>query len=237
LDLARRARLASEQIRLLSALGTMAYTARQSAQASTFYGQALQVANERNDRAAITRLHGRMGQIAQDQRDFTSALDHYRRAVESAEVLENPGLLRRALSHLAAAQHRVGDLSAANSYRRALGLSQQLGERGAEALLRLNFGMLLAEQHQDSEALDNLYRAVTLSRDAGERGHAIAERASALIDQLGGHHAMRSRSWDELDEVNHRSGRSEWESERDRNDSPRISYGDQVYGEQSLPPE
>jgi len=238
LELARRARLASEQIRLLSALGTMAYTARQSAQAATFYGQALQIANERNDRASIVRLHGRMGQIAQDQRDFTSALDHYRRAVESAEVLENPALLRRALSHLAAAQHRLGDLSAANTYRRALGLSQQLGERGAEALLRLNFGMLLAEQRQDQEALDNLYRAVTLSRDAGERGHDIAEQASALIDQLGGHHGgARGRSWDEFEGVNQRSRLSEWDPGQPREREPRISFGDQIYGEQSLPPE
>ena len=175
--------------------------ARQSAQAATFFSQALQLAGERNDRASVAQLHGRMGQIAQDQRDFTSALDHYRRAVESAEVLENPALLRRALTHLAAAQHRVGDLQAANSYRRALGLAGQLGERGAESLLRLNYGMLLAEQQQDREAIENLNRAFALSRDAGERGQAIAEQASMLIDQLGGQRhspAPRPASWEDL---------------------------------------
>jgi hypothetical protein len=240
LELARRAKLSGEQVRLLTLLGQMSYGARQSAQAATFFSQALQLATERNDRAAIAQLHGRMGQIAQDQRDFTSALDHFRRAVESAELLENPGLLRRALTHLAAAQHRVGDLQASNSYRRALGLAGQLGERGAESLLRLNYGMLLAEQRQDRDAIENLNRALSLSRDAGERGQAIAEQAASLIDQLGGQRfaqAPRSGGWEDLG----RSRSSEnagWEDAGPRYDGygSEPGYNDGHYEEQSLPP-
>lgn len=240
LELARKARLTGEQVRLLTLLGQMSYSARQSAQAATFFSQALQLAGERNDRAAVTQLHGRMGQIAQDQRDFTSALDHYRRAVDSAEMLENPALLRRALTHLAAAQHRVGDLQAANSYRRALGLAGQLGERGAESLLRLNYGMLLAEQQQDRDAIENLNRALALSRDAGERGQAIAEQAAGLIDQLGGHRydaAPRSGGWEDL--APSRDDRPGNWGDYGAGTVPFAGdnvYNDEYYEEQSLPP-
>ena len=244
LDLARRTRLTGEQIRLLTSLGSMALTARQSAQASTFFSQALQVAVERNDRASISRLHGRLGQIAQEQRDISSAMDHYRRAVDAAELADNPTLLRTALTFLAAAQHGIGDPAAGNSYRRALGIAHQTGERGAEAILRLNLGMLLAEQRQDGEALDNLYRAVTLSRDAGERGHDIAEQATILIDQLGGGqqgqvgYQTQPGSWSNIggsyDEPS--QGRSDWNTRG--SDLPRAPYGnDAIYGEQTLPPE
>jgi hypothetical protein len=240
LELARRARLTGEQVRLLTLLGQMSYTARQSAQAATFFSQALQLASERNDRAAVTQLHGRMGQIAQDQRDFTLALDHYRRAVDAAESMENPALLRRALTHLAAAQHRIGDLQAANSYRRALGLAGQLGERGAEALLRLNYGMLLAEQQQDREAIENLNRALSLSRDAGERGPAIAEQASALIEQLGGQRfaqPTRPGGWEELGQSRNPSGDDWRDRDADRDPFPvQSGYDDTYYEEQSLPP-
>jgi tetratricopeptide (TPR) repeat protein len=238
LDLAKRTRLTAEQIRLLSTLGTMALNQRQIHQASTFFTQALQVANERGDRAAAVRLHARLGQIAQEQRDSTAAIDHLRRAVEAAELIDNPPLLRRALSHLAAAQHRVGDPSAGTSYRRALQISQQLGERGAEALIRLNLGMLLAEQHHDQEALDNLYRAVTLSRDAGERGHDIAEQATAWIEQLGGGQSMSAggrASWSDYDQEPEPRGTR---GQRDRrSDFSEFGFGaDDDRGGQALPP-
>lgn len=238
LDLAKRSRLTAEQIRLLSTLGTMSLNARQIHQASTFFSQALQVANERGDRAAAVRLHARLGQIAQEQRDYTGAMDHLRRAVEAAEQLDNPPLLRRALSHLAAAQHRVGDPSAGTSYRRALQISQQLGERGSEALIRLNLGMLLAEQHHDQEALDNLYRAVTLSRDAGERGHEIAEQATSWIEQLGGGQSMSAggrSSWTDYDQgFDERDSRGRRER---RSDFPEFGFGaDDDRGDQALPP-
>jgi len=159
--------------------------------------------------------------------------------VEAAEQIDNPALLRRALSHLAAAQHRVGDPSAGTSYRRALQISQQLGERGSEALIRLNLGMLLAEQHHDQEALDNLYRAVTLSRDAGERGHEIAEQATSWIEQLGGGQSTMSAggraSWSDYDQGFEQRGPRGYRERR--SDFPEFGFNsDDDREDQALPP-
>jgi hypothetical protein len=100
--------------------------------------------------------------------------------------------------------------------------------------------MLLAEQRQDRDAIENLNRALSLSRDAGERGQAIAEQAASLIDQLGGQRfaqAPRSGGWEDLG----RSRSSEnagWEDAGPRYDGygSEPGYNDGHYEEQSLPP-
>ena len=77
-------------MRVLVSLGQIAATARQSALAISTYEQALQIAMQTGDRLAQARLHGRIGQLLQQQRDTVGALEHYRLAVDQAESIDNP---------------------------------------------------------------------------------------------------------------------------------------------------
>ena len=144
LDLNRRLGQTQEQLHLLSALAGLAVETHQFGHATALYEQALQIAIAAGDRATAIRLHGRLGRIAQQQRDDHAAIEHYRRALDLAETIEQPDLLGNALLHLATAQHAVGDPGAISTYRRALTIAQQRGDVRRESLIRLNLGVLLS---------------------------------------------------------------------------------------------
>jgi tetratricopeptide (TPR) repeat protein len=186
LDLSRRLGEKDRQIQLMTHLGGIAARAQQYSQASALYNQSLQLAIELGDRAAGARLQGRLGKLSQRQRDWPKALDHYRRAVDLAESIEIPKLTSQLLLHLAGAQHSVGDPAAATSYRRALALSQQIGDLHREALIRLNLGILLITDGQRSEGLDHLYQAADLVADMGPVGADLARQVDEAIIRVGG---------------------------------------------------
>lgn len=186
LDLARRIGEKDRQIQLMTSLGTIAARSQQNAQAVALYNQGLQLAIELGDRSAGARLQGRLGKLAQRQRDWPKALDHYRRAVDLAESISQPELASQLLLHLAAAQHAIGDQTAPASYRRALSLSQQVGDHHREALVRLNLGTLLCTDGQRAEGLDHLYQAADLVAEMGPSGADLAHQIDEAIIRVGG---------------------------------------------------
>ncbi|MGH2557888.1 MAG: tetratricopeptide repeat protein [Thermomicrobiales bacterium] len=186
LDLNRRLGQTGEEVHLLTSLAGLALETRQMGHATALYEQALQVAMDAGDRLSAARLHGRLGRIAQRQRDFSDALNHYRRAVDFAETLDRVSILRQALLHLATAQHAVGDPAAINTYRRTLTLAQQHGDGVSEALIRLNLGLMLSTNGHREEGLDHLYRAAALATELGPDGADLAARAEEAITAAGG---------------------------------------------------
>jgi tetratricopeptide (TPR) repeat protein len=216
LELARRLNDKSRQIRLNSALGGVALRAQQYSQANALYSQALQLATEAGDRVDGAKLQGRLGKVAQQQRDWPKALEHYYTAVDLADSIDKPRLTNQLLLHLAAAQHAVGDPAAATTYRRALTLSQQLGDVYREAVVRLNLGILLSADGHRNEGLDHLYRAADLVADMGPAGNDLAENIEEAIIRAGGSVVASPAEHDVWDD--------------------RQSGDDQFYGEASLPP-
>src|SRR5688500_3218966 len=126
LEYQRRLGNDGEQMRLLTALGNLAAESRQHGQAHSLYEQALKIAYAQSERVAAARLHGRMGRIAQQQRDPSATLDHFKRALHFAESVDQPALIGQALLHLATALHATDDASALPTYRRALAVAHQL---------------------------------------------------------------------------------------------------------------
>ncbi|MCA9858094.1 MAG: tetratricopeptide repeat protein [Thermomicrobiales bacterium] len=231
LDLARRMGDKDRQIRLNSSLGSVALRAQQHAQANALYSQAFQLATETGNRVEGAKLQGRLGKVAQQQRDWPKALEHYYSAVDLAESIDKPRLTNQLLVHLAAAQHAVGDPAAAGTYRRALTLSQQVGDVYREAVVRLNLGMLLSADGHRNEGLDQLYRAADLVADMGPAGSDLAASIEEAIMRAGGS-VVASPSdadvWDDRQSGLSRGFPRGYEYQPYEND--------QFYGEGSLPP-
>jgi tetratricopeptide (TPR) repeat protein len=221
----------SRQIRLNSSLGGVALRAQQYSQANALYSQALQLATEAGDRVEGAKLQGRLGKVAQQQRDWPSALEHYYSAVDLAESIERPRLTNQLLVHLAAAQHAVGDPAAATTYRRALTMAQQQGDVHREAVVRLNLGILLSADGHRNEGLDQLYRAADLVAEMGPAGSDLVDSIDEAIVRAGGSVVASPAEHDVWDD--RQSGVSRG-FPRGYEYQP---YGnDQLYGEATLPP-
>jgi tetratricopeptide (TPR) repeat protein len=216
-------------MRLLTALGNLAAESRQHGQAQAHYEQALKIASELGDRSAAARLHGRMGRIAQAQRDPSATLDHFKRALHFAESVDNPALTGQALLHLATALHATNDPSALTTYRRALSVAQQLGDLQRETLIRLNLGILLGGSGYREEALGHLYRGAEIAADIGPNANTLADQIEDTIADLGGSTTSVSG----------------WTHHEDDLRSPRDvvarhyekPYDDELHGEATLPPQ
>ncbi|MFL5758116.1 MAG: tetratricopeptide repeat protein [Thermomicrobiales bacterium] len=230
LELSRRLGQASEEIHLLSALAGLALDTRQLGQATALYDQALHIAVETSDRVEAARLHGRLGRIAQSQRDFQDALDHYRRAVDLAETVDQPALLKQSLLHLATAQHAVGDHGAVHSYRRSLTLAQQAGDVRAEALVRLNLGLILTSDGSRDEGLNYLYRAAALAAELGPEGTALVQQADEAIAEYADVRAAEPQQWPAAE-----AARGEFPLD-DAYDRDAFYEDDEIYEESTLPP-
>ncbi len=171
---------------LMTSLGNLAASVKQFQQANAMFEGALKIASERNDPVGAARLHGRLGRVAQSQRDQGAALNHYKRSLHFAESTNQDRLILQSLLHLATAQHAVADNSAAATYRRAITVAQQIGDGQREALVRLNLGILLDDTGQREEGLSHLYRASDLAADLGPAGVDLADRIEDAIDAAGG---------------------------------------------------
>lgn len=186
LDLSRRLGQTGEQIHLLSSLAGLALETHQFGHATALYEQALHIATDNGDRATAVRLYGRLGRIAQRQRDSQAALEHYRKALDFAESIDQPALMSQSLLNLATAQHAVADPSAVGTYRRALSSAQQLGDMKRETLIRLNLGAVLSENGHRNEGLDHLYRASALAQEIGPAGEQLIDQIEDAIAAAGG---------------------------------------------------
>ena len=196
LELNRRLGQTGEQVHLLSALAGLAADTGQVGNAMALAEQALRLATDAGDHLAAVRLHLRLGRLAQRRHDATGALDHLDRALALAEELDHPALLGQALQHLATAQHAAADPAAADTYRRALELSQALDDTSGEALMRLNLGTLLGTNGRREEGLRHLHRAVVLGTDLGPSGANVVRRAEAAIAAIPADAAPAARRRD-----------------------------------------
>jgi tetratricopeptide (TPR) repeat protein len=219
----------AEQMTHLTAMGNLAAIARQHSQANTLYEQALKIAAERGDWGASARLHGRMGRVAQQQRDPAAALDHFKRSLHAAESTDNDELIGQALIHLATALHANSDPSALPAYRRALAVSQQTGDFKRESLVRLNMGILLGSTGYVEEGLSHLYRAAEVVAEFEPNNASLADQIEDAIADLGGSTtSVTTKNQYDYDEP----------LERDvvvRHNRP--EYDDELYGEMTIPPQ
>jgi tetratricopeptide (TPR) repeat protein len=199
LELSRRLGQSNDEIHLLGALAGLALDTRQMSQATALYDQALHIAVETGDRVEAVRLHGRLGRIAQSQRDLQDALDHYRRAVDLAETVDQPPLLKQSLLHLATAQHAVGDHGAVHSYRRSLTIAQQTGDVRSEALIRLNLGLILTADGSRDEGLNYLYRAAAIAAELGPEGAELERQAEEAIAEYADERVDEPPHWSEAE--------------------------------------
>lgn len=184
LELNRRLGLPVEQVHLLTAMAGLATDSGHIGSAVTLCEQAIRLATTIDDRPAVARLHLRLGRLAQRRHDPTASLEHLRRAVELADQIDHPVLLSQSLQFLATAQHAAGDPGAGRSYRRALALTQEQSDLLGEAMVRMNFGSLLASDGRPDEGLVLLNEARQIAAELGPPAAKLMQRVTALLATL-----------------------------------------------------
>lgn len=181
LDLYRRRGQGAEQMPILSALAALAAGNGQIGAAIALCEQALQIATVTDDKSATVRLHGRLARLVQRRHDYALALDHLKKALSTAELLDHPVLLGETLKHLATIQHAAGEAAAAPTYRRAIAHARNNHDEAGEALMQFNLGVLLSSTGQRAEGMRLLQQAANQAAALGPSAAAIVEQAEAAL--------------------------------------------------------
>mgnify|MGYP001159215918 FL=1 len=143
--------------------------------------QALELATATGNDELRARLHGRIARLYQSLHFFREAEEHYRAARQIAQEIDSLPLLARALRGLATVLDASGRAEEAlTTYREAIALAEQLGDRRAALALHYNAALLLLDRGNDGEARYHLRLAHELALALGDD-----QLAASLRELLG----------------------------------------------------
>ncbi len=158
--------------------------------------QALELATATGHDELRARLHGRIARLYQSLHYFREAEEHYRAAQKIAREIDSLPLLARALRGLATVLDALGRADEAlTTYREAIALAEQLGDRRAALALHYNAALLLLDRGNDGEARYHLRLAHELALALGD------DELAASLRELLGPEPRRSTLTESADEL------------------------------------
>lgn len=176
--------------RTLNNLGLVYRDRGDAATAQKYYLQSLKLKEEtgaspREIGTTLTNLGG----IFDDQGDFPQALHYYMRGYDLMMQAGVPdSSIGSTLNNLGHMYSQIGNYAEARDfYTRALAVTDKSGERGVQATLLYNFGVLAEVEKKFDESESLHLRALALREQLGDRA-ALAESLSEMA------HLMDSRS-------------------------------------------
>jgi len=170
------------EAKTLNNLGLLYRDRGDAAAAQTYYLQSLKLKEEINAPAremgtTLTNL----GAIFDDQGDYAQALHYYQRAYDLMMQAGVPDAsIGSTLNNMGHLYSQLGrNAEARDFYTRALAGTEKAGERGIQATLLYNFGMLAEAEKKFDESESLELRALALREAVGDR-RALAESLSGM---------------------------------------------------------
>ena len=139
-------------------------------------------------RSNCARVRSYLGQNDRAQKELEAVLNEYERRAYAAGSPLDKRALADALGHMGEVWYSKGNpLKAANYFRRALSLWEEVGDRRGEAPARLNLGYTTSSSGEQEAAGAHFERALKLARAVGERRvEALALTAQGVLHSLSG---------------------------------------------------
>jgi tetratricopeptide (TPR) repeat protein len=133
--------------------------------------QALALAEEGSDPAALATVHNVLGILHRQIGRSQSAWDHLQQSWRQAQISERPGLQIAALNNMALSAAAADDSDRALQYAQsALDLASTIGDRHLEAALHSNLADLLHRRGEEEPARAHLRRSATIYAEIGRSG-------------------------------------------------------------------
>lgn len=152
------------RITALNALGGLALARSQPAQAERLYAQALECAQEHDDRRWIGGIHGSMGVALMAQGRATDARPHVEVAAHIAEEMADRQWASIARCNLGLLHHALGDHDAAAQQLRAVvGQAREMAHRRLQATALCNLGLVELARGESAAATVALQSGLELA--------------------------------------------------------------------------
>ncbi len=130
--------------------------------------QALELAEQAQDRPAVAQAHNILGVLARHLGDTAEAADHLEQSISLGDSLDDPAIRSAALNNLALVARDRGSIADGLDFaRQALTSSKTLGDRHREAAVHNNLADLYHAVGREDEAMAHLKEAVTIYAEIG----------------------------------------------------------------------
>ncbi len=170
-------------------LGVFAFERGEIDIADSYFTQVCLIAGRLSNQRFVCRALNNLASIAHLRGRIHESIDLYQRALRGYHQLEDDGGIAETSHNLALVHRRVGDLPlAAAAVHEAVRHAERAGQTGLCALAYLGRAELAIERSRFSEARDDIQRALTRMRLAGDAiGVVEAGRLRALLSLREGH--------------------------------------------------
>jgi tetratricopeptide (TPR) repeat protein len=176
----------------LTAVGLVAFEQKEPATAESYFVEALEIANELQDRNLASRALSNLAMFeAGVHGDYERANAYYLQSLEIAREIGDRNAETFALANLGFAAGLLGNFSNAKRYlEQGLSTARENGSAYTEIYILINLSSNATLQHHVEEALQFARSAIELSQRIGERsgeawGWLYLGHAELLIDNLG----------------------------------------------------
>jgi predicted ATPase len=151
--------------------------------ALTLAHEALQLAEEAQDRRALAQVHNILGILASSQNNLEEALHHLESSLALAESLNDASSCAAALNNLALTYGARGEIERAITFAEAaLALCTSQGDRHREAVLHSNLADLLHNVGRAEDALSHLKQSVSIYAEIGVEAGAYQPEIWKLVE-------------------------------------------------------
>ena len=179
----RAAGYPDEALRYLPLLARLTVESGDTAQALTYLGEAVELAEQADSKRTLCSLLGQTARLHQRLAEHEQAALYYERTLNVARDLEDSALVARALQGLATSLDSSGNLQEAiERYREAIDAAERAHDARSTARIHYNLGAIYADDGRD----DLARRYLTRSRDVAEsiQDYDLADLASNLLAVL-----------------------------------------------------
>jgi tetratricopeptide (TPR) repeat protein len=170
-----------ESLRVLDGAATQLVNARRPDDARWFAEEAMRCAKGLSDAGATAQALGGLASVAFEKSDYPSALELWSQSLAEAIRADNGELAFEAQEGVGLAQQKLQDLEGAEaSYRKALALADELGDRRRHADQLANLGWLAQAQSRSCRPL--FMQALEIYRERDDQ-RGIRSMEDELADE------------------------------------------------------
>ena len=145
-----------------------------------FYGKAIKIFEDLNDKKSCATVYGNVANIYNNQANYPKALEHYLKALTIAEEFQDKVAIARHLSNIGVLYKDLEDNAKALEYlMKALKISEEINDIEGIGNRTSNIGIVYFNQKKYEKALENYEQALKIAEKLGDK-KGIASRAGNI---------------------------------------------------------
>lgn len=156
-------------VRVKTALGDVYLKKKGLKLAETYYLQALEIEQKRDNKNGISLLNFKLGELENEKKNTPKAIEYYRNSQNTAIQINDDQLANQAYTNISNIYNAENNIEQGLQINQeALDFNQKRNNKSAESKNNIDLAHLLLQQNKNEEAIVHLENSVTVAEEVGD---------------------------------------------------------------------